>query len=404
MNIEATYQLSTPLFCGGADPDKKPAELRLPSFKGVLRYWWRALAWSRYGQDLQAIQEEEDALFGAAAVGQSRVSMRLLPQNSIEQQRLSKDEVLTIRHNRISKGVVVGEGARYLGYGVMEAFKSDKRQTKAGQLTRACLRAPLKFTVQLRVRRLGRSDLKLLEDALIVLGVIGGMGAKSRKGYGSLVLQSLRTDGEKRWDAPQSMDDLCQIISRFSKYCNEAALPEFTAFSSKVRHVLLSSDDREPLELLDLVGRELIRYRSWGRDGKLFGDQEESEKNFKNDHDLMKQPARERKTYPHRIAFGLPHNYGKGKEVGPGDKNLDRRASPLFIHIHQCGDQPVAVLSFFPARFLPRSGGQGPKISVGGKLIPQKPEDELYKPICDFLDRLPNQEPFTEAKQVEVHP
>ena len=40
--IEATYRVVTPMFCGGAGAGS--AELRMPSFKGVLRFWWRALA------------------------------------------------------------------------------------------------------------------------------------------------------------------------------------------------------------------------------------------------------------------------------------------------------------------------------------------------------------------------
>ena len=37
--IRATYRITTPMFCGGAE---QQAEFRLPSFKGVLRFWWRA--------------------------------------------------------------------------------------------------------------------------------------------------------------------------------------------------------------------------------------------------------------------------------------------------------------------------------------------------------------------------
>ena len=74
--IEATYRVVTPMFCGGAEPETH-AELRLSSFKGVLRFWWRALAWSRLGGDLGRIKQHEDALFGSADGGQSSVSMRL---------------------------------------------------------------------------------------------------------------------------------------------------------------------------------------------------------------------------------------------------------------------------------------------------------------------------------------
>jgi CRISPR-associated protein Cmr1 len=206
------------------------------------------------------------------------------------------------------------------------------------------------------------------------------------------------------------MDELRSAIAALRRGPSDdddgsGSLPEFTALSNGTRHVLLSSAKSEPLKLLDLVGRELVRFRSWGHHGKVLGGIK-SEQNFRPDHDLMKLASHERCIHPERIAFGLPHNYGKQK-VGPAD-GLDRRASPLFIHIHECGDRPVAIVSFLPARFLPsRPPANRASISVGGQPVSQAPEEELYRPIHDFLDRLldrnrqrPRQEPFTDAVEV----
>ena len=253
-------------------------------------------------------------------------------------------------------------------------------------------------------RKLESFQLDSLNQALVALGTLGGLGAKSRKGYGSLTLRSSLVNGEKAWDAPKTIPELKSAIERLPRGDGESEpeWPEYTALSSKARHVLLECNSTEPLELMDRIGREMIRYRSWGRNGVILNNQP-SEKNFKADHDLMKQPRKERQHHPERVAFGLPHNYGRdpGQQVGPSNKGLDRRASPLFIHIHQCGGQPVAVLSFLPARFLP---GKPPRISVGGKPIPQKREDELYRPVHGFLDRLADiekrKEHFTASETV----
>ena len=364
--IEATYRVVTPMFCAGADPRR--AELRVPSFKGVLRFWWRALAWSRLGGDLRAIQQQEDCLFGSARGGQSSVTLRV--DMATHPTVVSAGDRLT--SSAASEGPV-GEGARYLGYGVM--------------LTRACLRAPFDFTIRMRSRGLSDSLLETLEQALIAAGVFGGMGARSRKGYGSLNLLSLRTDEVERWRRPHSFSDLQNRIETLRRDGSRSGSPEFTAFSQGTRHLLLESDSREPMALLDRVGRELVRYRSWGHNGKVFGTTQ-AERNFPDDHDLMKR--RHRDKHPRRIAFGLPHNYGKqqDQQVGPSDK-FDRRSSPLFIHIHQCSDALVAVLSFLPARFLPGNID----ISVGSSRVSPQPEAVLYCPIHDFLDRLldPNQ-------------
>ena len=385
--IEAAYGVVTPLFCAGADPEHP--EIRVASFKGVLRYWWRALAWSRCSGNLSAIQEQEDALFGSAASGQSGVAMRLKPASSPATVHVG--QVLKVPRTDWT----VGAGARYLGYGVMEASASPEKNTEAGQLTRACLQAPFEFTVQMRGHDLTEQQLASLRAALIALGTLGGMGAKSRKGYGSLVLRSLTVHGEEEWTPPSSIEKLTAQVERLHRGSRKVdGLPEFTALSREARHVLLSSGSKNPVDLLDRVGREMIRFRS-------------SERNFKEDNDLMKMKSCLRDRHPRRIAFGLPHNYGKEDhdQVRPcGD--LDRRASPLFIHVHECGGAPVSVLSFLPARFLPKDNSRKSYISVGGCKVPQASEDTLYRPVHEFLDRLldPRKRKESFTTTVEVRP
>jgi CRISPR-associated protein Cmr1 len=395
--IEVTYKVITPLFCGGAGGDT--AELRIPSIKGVLRWWWRALAWPRYPgtepERLRAIHRDEAALFGSADGGQSKLILRLLPSRASG--LAAKGEVLT------ASGQVVGEGSRYLGYGVMEAFGSSKKQIEAGQLTRPCLAAPLEIKLALRVRDLTPSQRSSLLDAVKAMGLLGGLGAKSRKGYGSLVLQEISIDGKASWLAPISIDALHAEIARLLPGAEpRSPLPPYTALSPRTRVVVVPGRDRQlPIDLLDLVGREMMRYRSWGHHGQVLG--RNSEKNFERDHDLMKKRPEQRSEHPKRIVFGLPHNYGKPStdQVGPGD-NHDRRASPLLLHIHECGNTPVAVLSFLPGRFLPE--GDEATIRVGGPRIPITPDPELWQPIHGFLARFldpPHRDRFPGAREVQ---
>ncbi len=403
--ITATYEVTTPLFCGGADPTER-AELRLPSFKGVLRFWWRALAWSRLGGDLARIRREEDALFGSAAGGQARVVMRLAEVSGAS--TVGRGQILRYGSGNAGPGVV-GEGVRYLGYGLMEAFASKKKHTQAGQLTRPCLAgsadAPLRFAVEILYREGGprtvsEAEVGGLLNALRLTGLLGGMGARSRRGFGSLVLTGLVADGQERWTAPATAQELASRIRELLPGSAPDGLPPYTALSPGTRCVLLTADAATPLEMLDLVGRELLRYRGWGFKGKVLG--ESSEQKFKDDHDLMKGLKVEI-DHPKRIAFGLPHNYGKHRDqkVHPADRDLDRRASPLFVHIHRCGTRPVAVVAFLPAVFLPEGKRE---ISVGGRKVPLAPENELYQVVHAFLDRLkkPKQrkEPFTVALEV----
>ncbi len=66
--ITAVFEFSAPAFPGAEGPaDGKQAEIRPTAIKAGVRLWWRALAWSRLGDDPVALKRGEDALFGAPA-------------------------------------------------------------------------------------------------------------------------------------------------------------------------------------------------------------------------------------------------------------------------------------------------------------------------------------------------
>ncbi len=392
--IEATYRVVTPMFLSGAEQSK--AELRLPSIKGALRFWWRALAWGRFNGDLKAIRKEEDELFGSTNTGQAGLLMRLRSDNALI---INKGEVLKDGDR------TVGDGARYLGYGVMEAF--DGRNTVAGRLTRASLAAPLTFQLTLcRHRSISQTQWHHVVNALKLLGLLGGLGSKARKGYGSLILQVLRQDGLV-WEAPQ---DSMALAHELEKFKTNADKPSYTALSRETRFLLVEGNSNEStLSLLNRIGREQVFYRSWGN-FNLRNNRHEvlnrqpAEQNFVDDHDLMKALASGGSLpqvsipHPERVAFGLPHNYFFSSTRDRADVKavdytnprkpvvIDRRASPLFIHIHQVGTKPLSILAFLPSQFLPTNA----KIRLAGKS--QKDVDidptNLWQPIDDFLERM----------------
>lgn len=81
--------------------------------------------------------------------------------------------------------------------------------------------------------------------------------------------------------------------------------------------------------------------------------------------------------HPRRAVFGLPHNYGKHKAVGPASH--DRRASPLLFHVHETGSRYVGVAVLLRSRFLPN----GERIRAGRASVPARPD---WNVLTDFLD------------------
>ena len=368
--IETCFRVATPCFTG---PEDGKAELRLPSIKGVLRFWWRAWAYAAFIDDddgncaVRRLRRCENDLFGSSETGQGRLAMRL--DTATRPRTLGKGNIL-----RDEGGKRVGPGARYLGYGVMEAFARPQKGTDAGQLIRPCLEAPFEFAL-----RIGAKDevpLRQVEPALRLLGLAGGLGARARKGYGSLNLISLQGDGVEDWRSPETIDDYREQLASLlgsTTACDRE--PEFSAFSSHTRVDLLS-ESHAPLKVLDDYGRAMVRYRSWGRNGKIL-DKERSRQKFREDHDWMKGDAPDTDFHPRRAVFGLPHNYGKGIEVKP--KNYGRRASPLLFHVHRIGERYAGIAFLLRARFLPGTE----KILARDRAVPAKPD---WSVLTDFLD------------------
>lgn len=305
----------------------------------------------------------------------------------------------------------VGAGARYLGYGVMTAFASRDKGTQEGQLTRGCLLPPLSLIVELRCRDLAAPERARLLLALRAIGLMGAMGSKSRKGYGSLVLRELTGERETLWQAPRTPAELVARLVELRRGCAASGVtgsdePPYTALTSRSRQVVVAAQRPvDALTLLDFVGREIVRYRSWGRSGKVLGSAPREER-FRADHDLYKDAAQGNAPahHPLRAVFGLPHNYGKRKEDEVTPEHGDRRASPLLVHIHRCERTPVAVLSFLPAKFLP----ENTKIVAFKTKVPVAVAPALWAPVDDLLDRFlgraseggTRKEPFGEALEV----
>ncbi|MDR1284279.1 MAG: type III-B CRISPR module RAMP protein Cmr1 [Opitutaceae bacterium] len=397
-HLTAHFRVVTPMFLGGADPTSE-AELRPASIKGALRFWWRALMWNRGINTVAALREREAALFGSSEKGQAKfllsISMSSMPTKIPNGNVLNKTGAKAATAN-MQQNDIVGDGARYLGYGLMEAFGSSKKNTKAGQLIRPCLAAPFEFTVNI-MSRCKTCDADIA-DAIKLLGLLGGLGSRSRRGYGNVTLTQLDVGG-KIWNPPDTIDifihELRKIISPQNTNTN-GLLPEWTAFAAGHSKVLLLQGTRmtSPLEVLSKMGRDFVLFRSWGHDGKVLG--EFREENFRPDHDLMKMHPAYRKTHPQRIVFGLPHNYAPKdgsekakKEASVNGKEFERRASPLFFHVHQIAptDIPLGVLTFIPSLFLPEKRDE---ISVGGTHVPleQNSSNSFWKPAADFLTRI----------------
>lgn len=373
--LDATYTVVTPMFLGGANPADARVGFRPPSFKGALRFWWRALVWGEIApaagdaaSALRELHQREAALFGSAAgEAGSRQSRVLLSAEWKPGGLLTADQV------QASGPRGNGGGIAYLmgqGLGGRSAAESGK------------------LTVRLTFRPGTREDQReSVERALLVLGLLGGLGSRARRGFGSLAISELGGDRLVDLAVPSTVAALERAVPELLGDRN-AGRPPFSAFSQRSRiDVSLRGDSATGV--LAAVGSEMQAFR------QSLGDDTRRARQAA-DGDEPDQP-------PERSIFGLPLQFyfkedGATVFVEPAtrrDEKIDRRASPLLIHVHHFPGEPppvrfAAVQTFLPAVFLP--AGKGIRVKAkGGGTFPfsrYSPPEELIGRYLDvFTDR-----------------
>jgi len=390
--LNAEFLVVTPLFMG-QDSLKgviQAAEvIRPPSVKGALRLWWRAMEWKHclnenLGQveaALRAMHEKECALWGVATSGldQGGQGRFLLTVKEVESNWEYNQPSLSQQY--------------LLGQGLWDA----PRQGQPGHLLRRSCKTS-RFRVEIVFRpRTTPKDIESVARSLLVWGLLGGLGSRSRKGFGSVAIQSLDCpNGQSSvFQVPQSMYALSTTLTALLAPLTHG-LPPFTAFSDATR-IDGSLSGTSAMSLLDKAGDEMQFYRSNGRGGLVRG--QEAEPTFRSDHEVVQNVAfgNHVTTAPRRVVFGLPHNYffssTDSKVDIPGQgATWERRASPLFIHIHQFPTGKCALIqSLLPAEFLPDG--------VQVRMKPDRARIQNVNPgvdwsvITDYLDRFATKYP-----------
>ncbi len=357
------FEIVTPTFMAGAN--QKAAEFRLPSFKGLLRFWWRAIAFPNL-QSIQKMKKEEGEIFGSTD-NASKIILNMESYRDVKKPVQFKN-----------KG-----GLTYLGYGVVDYRGNPTRRfifpASTGRISILC--HGIKDNKQL----------ERLKNALVAFALFGNMGSKSRKGYGSINFRNITLDGTKIYVQPKSVEELVKKLQSFcavNRFANFKTQPPLSAFSANARIDVLDTGT-DALSLLNSIGEQMALYRSWGRNGRVMG--KTAERNFRNDHDLIKNMQIQKKPHKHpkRVIFGLPHNYFFGSSkfkvnVEPDSREINRRTSPLFLKIHKLRERNfVAVSLILKSQFLP----QRTRIKISSKRItvsvPVQPD---WTTLINFLD------------------
>ncbi len=172
---EYTIEVITPMFLAGAN--EKKAELRVPSIKGMLRYWWRATAGI---ENIEELYKKESEIFGNTE-NKSMVSFLVKPDKNFKtSKQLFKGKTFMVQSKK--RKIPPLNILHYLAYGPIVYNKGnvvEKEYIKPGS----------RFNLIVKAKK---DIFPEVERALTYLINFGGLGARSRNGFGSMFSKDIR--------------------------------------------------------------------------------------------------------------------------------------------------------------------------------------------------------------------
>lgn len=176
------YELITPLFGGGTDPGE-PDPVTPVSGKGIrgqLRFWWRACRAGRY-MDLRRMKEDEDLLWGASSTeNRPRPSQVQLEIETISEG--TNEQPYVLKNGRVRQNPDWID----LGYAAFPLQPPQGEKHTAESLK--SVRIGVSFKLRISYPR-DRS--KEVEAALWAWETFGGVGGRTRRGFGAVRLISI---------------------------------------------------------------------------------------------------------------------------------------------------------------------------------------------------------------------
>ncbi|MBZ0181542.1 MAG: type III-B CRISPR module RAMP protein Cmr1 [Melioribacteraceae bacterium] len=374
-----TFQCETitPMFLAGADG--KTPELRPPSIKAAMRFWWRAM---NGHLSLKDLKEKESEIFGGSGEneGRSKFSIRIKPIIEKEEDNL-KVKLWDNKNNSVKSDF---EGQGYLLYS--KIMQKDNLPSYFSKTS---------FDVIL-----SSHDKKIISEAATTfyyLSVFGSLGSRSRRGAGNFLIKEINDPERlfKKFELPDNLKNKSGIEVYLKQLLQDVNVKNNNNYNNNTFSNLTSAS----IFILDSQNSVEKCFELFGKTYKNFRSR--SEPDYSTVKEYLRNGNISDNSTIEKAAMGLPINYRyrslKGKSAtieGSVKKERERSASPLIFKIFPIKNgsnfEYYPLVIYFIRELLPNSEkiklkdtnkkGQKPKLL-------NVPSNKI---IEDFLSQLPN--------------
>jgi CRISPR-associated protein Cmr1 len=329
------YELITPLFGGGVNPTEADelTVVRATEVRGHLRFWWRACHAGKFNKNLATMKQAEDTLWGAAyKKGDPIVAYEQIVQIVVEPIQQGN----SVKPFRIEKR----QPKPVQGIPAYAAFplQPDRDELKKQEPHVPSLREHVSFSLTISFPADRQKEAKA---ALWAWETFGGIGARTRRGFGALRL--LRINGVNYTELPLSHQVTGWIEKNIINFVEPGTPPAGVPYLNRSSQFVVMPRSEKVGQAWKRLIDKLVYFRQ-ARQGRSTWPEAESIRRITGKRDPRYRELPHPEKFP-RAAFGLPIIFHFKDEDDPEDTTLKedgekkvRFASPLILRPFLCRD------------------------------------------------------------------
>lgn len=366
---ERRYKLITPLYGGGVEPNKADpiTVVRGTEVRGHLRFWWRATRGGKYST-IDELQKQESLIWGGTEnASDVFLSITLVSPEKIQYEPAFEVVSETVSGEQKKKTKVSPNVAPYAAF----PLQPDKDKSKIVEWESDPVARNVQFVLEISFSAKFEKD---VEAALWAWETFGGIGARTRRGFGALE----RLDRNAP-PLPTSLNAQKWLEKKLVTHVvkNKQWLPGVPHLSLKFSSYKITAHENNSIEAWKYIVSRLKAFRQEdARYTKKTGKQDdygtsrwpeanEVRRLFDRDPILVKGVTKSdlvqkfpRANFGLPIIFHMPHDKGLPENITlqGAEKSYNRLASPLILRPLACKKGAVGLAAILESPRIPPGG------------------------------------------------